>query len=289
VPLNWRGRADAAPWVERLPRLVAECVEQWSLRLGPMYPAANIAYVAEATLSDGSPAVLKIDFPDVFDACEAEALLPWDGRGAVRLLAHDPERRALLIERCVPGTELWELGEDEASEHIVSVLSRLWRPAPLEHEFGLLAEEAARWAEELPVDWEAHGRPFERELLDAAVGALLEYGPAQGEQVVLHQDLHGGNVLEAQREPWLAIDPKPLVGEREFDTCAVLRDRRSRLRRDPAPLRRVRRRLDRFSAELGLDRERMRGWAVAHTLAWGFSGTRLYADHVAVARLILHG
>src|SRR5207247_10770049 len=141
----------------------------------------------------------------------------------------------------------------------------LWRPAPLEHEFGLLAEEAELWAEELTTSWKAQGGPFERELLDAAVGALREFGPAQGEQVVLHQDLHGGNVLEAQREPWLAIDPKPLVGEREFDTCAVLRDRRSRLRRDPAPLRRVRTRLDRFPSELGLDRQAIRGRAVAPT------------------------
>jgi streptomycin 6-kinase len=85
---------------------------------------------------------------------------------------------------------------------------------------------------------------------------------------VLHQDFHGGNVLRAEREPWLAIDPKPLVGEREFDTASLLRDRRAELVDDPKPQDRIRRRLDQLSADLELDRERMRGWGVAHALAW---------------------
>ena len=109
-------------------------------------------------------------------------------------------------------------------------------------------------------------------MLGEAVAFLREAGPAQGEQVVLHQDLHGGNVLQAQREPWLAIDPKPLVGEREFDTASFLRDRRWELRNDADAGARVRRRLDLLAAELGLDRDRMRGWGVAHALAWGMSG-----------------
>ncbi|MGH3059485.1 MAG: aminoglycoside phosphotransferase family protein [Gaiellaceae bacterium] len=77
-----------------------------------------------------------------------------------------------------------------------------------------------------------------------------------------------GNVLQAAREPWLAIDPKPLVGEREFDTASLLRDRRPELLGDPGAAARVRRRLDQLAAELDLDRERMRGWGLAHALAW---------------------
>jgi streptomycin 6-kinase len=110
--------------------------------------------------------------------------------------------------------------------------------------------------------------PYERALVDEAVAFLLGPGQDQGEPVVLHQDFHGGNVLRAAREPWLAIDPKPLVGEREFDTASLLRDRRWELRADPHPERRIRRRLDQLASELGLDRERMRGWGIAHALAW---------------------
>jgi streptomycin 6-kinase len=108
----------------------------------------------------------------------------------------------------------------------------------------------------------------------------------QGECVVLHQDFHGGNVLQTQRQAWLAIDPKPLVGEREFDTASLLRDRRVELLADAAPSRRLRRRLDLLSGELGLDRERMRGWAIAHALAWGLTGLVVHEDQVACATLL---
>src|SRR5438045_3787982 len=119
-------------------------------------------------------------------------------------------------------------------------------------------DEAAHCAETLPAQWKARGRPFERDLLDASVAAYRELGSDQEEAVVCHQDFHGGNVLRATREEWLAIDPKPLVGERAFDTAWLLRDRRASVVADARPSRRLRRRLDLLSAELELDRERMR-------------------------------
>jgi streptomycin 6-kinase len=192
-----------------------------------------------------------------------------------------PRRRALLVERCEPGTRLWELGDEEEATGIAAgLLRRLWRPVERGHGLRLLADEAARWAEELPRRCEGLEPPYERRLLDEAVAFLREAGSNQGSQVVCHQDFHGGNLLRADREPWLAIDPKPLVGEREFDTASLLRDRRWELRNDPGAAARVRRRLDRLSADLGLDRDRMRGWGIAHALAWG-SGED---DMVACAR-----
>src|SRR5207249_5484062 len=101
-------------------------------------------------------------------------------------------------------------------------------------------------------------------LMERAVGAVQELVPTQAELVVVHQDFHGGNVLRAEREPWLAIDPKPLVGERAFDVASLLRDRREELTLDPAPDRRIRRRLDQLTAELSVDRERLRGWGIGH-------------------------
>ena len=139
---------------------------------------------------------------------------------------------------------------------------------PAGHRFRIVADLAAAWADELPLAWERDGRPYERALLDEAVAFLRESGPSQGELVVAHQDFHSGNVLRAVREPWLAIDPKPVVGEREFDTASLLRDRRWELRADPDPGMRIRRRLDQLAAELDLDRDRMRGWGIAHALAW---------------------
>ena len=264
----WRGEPGGAAWLERLPRLVDECAELWSLRIGEPFEA-HVSYVAPAELPDGRRAVLKVNLPEPESEREPDALLHWDGDGAVRLLAHDPGRRALLVERCEPGTQLWQVvDEEEANRAAAAVLRRLWRPPPAEHAFRLLVDLAAQWTEELPARWERLGRPFERPLLEEAVGFLREAGPSQGRPVVLHQDLPGGNVLRAARHPWLAIDPKPLVGEREFDTASLLRDRRPELLADPGAAARVRRRLDQLAAELGLDRERMRGWGVAHALAW---------------------
>ena len=259
----WRSEPGGAEWLDRLPVLVAECAASWSLRIGEPYSGSNVSWVAPVELPDGVPAVLKLNFPEPESEREAEALACWAGEGAVRLLAEDEERRALLVERCVPGSRLWdEPGEDDAMRVAAGILRRLWRPPPDGHRFRLLGDLAAAWARELA---EA---PYERPLVDEAVSFLREAGLAQGEGVVLHQDFHGGNVLRATREPWLAIDPKPLVGEREFDTASLLRDRRPELQADPHPEARIRRRLDFLAAELDLDRERLRGWGIAHALAW---------------------
>jgi streptomycin 6-kinase len=282
----WRAEPGGSEWLERLPRLVSECAEHWSLELGPPVEPAHISLVVPARLPGGADAVLKVNFPEPESEHEPDALARWDGVGAVHLLARDDERRALLVERCLPGSALWNVPEDEAIGIAAAVLRRLWRP-PGEHSpFRLLADAATAWSLELPERWEGLGRPFERELLDEAVDFLGYAGQTQGELVLVHQDFHGGNVLRASREPWLAIDPKPLVGEREFDTASLLRDRRAELLSDPGRQDRIQRRLDRLRDELGLDRERMRGWAIAHTLAWAFAGDRILDEHVECARLL---
>jgi streptomycin 6-kinase len=230
---------------------------------------------------DGEDAVLKIQTPHRESEHEAAALDLWAGKGAVRLLAHDEGRHALLLERCVPGTPLSEVGQDAALDVFVDLLPRLWRPAGAP--FRPVAEEAAWWLESLPASWERFGRPFERRLMDAALDALRELPPTQGEQVLLHQDLHGDNVLAAQREPWLAIDPKPLAGEREFGLAPIVRSfELGDSRRD------VLHRLDRLSSEFGLDRERARGWAIGQTLAWSFD-SEYHATHIETVRWLLEG
>jgi streptomycin 6-kinase len=286
----WRQRADGAAWLERLPRLVAECAERWELRVSPAYPDSHVSFVAPVERADGVRAVLKVYFPDIWEnEQEGDALAHWDGRGAVRLLERDRERRTLLIERCDPGTPLWTIAdEDEVNGIAVGVLRRLWRPALGEHPFRLLADDAGEWAETFPHAWERLGRPFERTLVDTAVSAVRELAPTQGDAVVLHQDFHSGNVLRAEREPWLAIDPQPLVGEREYDAASLLRDRIDVLVANPNPERRLRRRLDVLAAELDLDRDRIRRWGVVHALAWGVSAAaqKLEPDMVACARLL---
>jgi streptomycin 6-kinase len=258
---------------------VTQCCEQWALRLGDPYEAGAAGYAVRAEQPDGTPAVLKLIYPHRESEHEAAALEHWDGDGAVRLLAYDAARWAILIERCEPGTRLFEAGADVALDVMVRLLPRLWKPAG--PPFRSLADEAAWWVSFLPELWERTGRPFERRLLDAALDALTTLPASQGEQVLLHQDLHAENVLAAQREPWLAIDPKPLVGEREFGLAPLVRAfELGNRRRD------VLHRLDRLSSELGLDRERVRGWTIGQTLAWSFE-SRWLEDHLRTARWLL--
>ncbi|SCE75430.1 streptomycin 6-kinase [Micromonospora haikouensis] len=288
--LSWLRRTPfGRAWLAALPGRLADCVEQWGLRLtGPPFPYAFASLARPVELPDGTRAVLKLQLPDADSVHEATALACWAGDGAARLLAHDPGRRALLVERCDPGTQLHAVGRDgapqvtldEALDVVAGLLPRLWRPVGTP--FTPLAEEAAGWSEQLPVRWERLGRPFERRLLDAALGRLAELVDTQGEQVLVNQDLHAGNILRATREPWLVIDPKPLAGEREFGVVAIVRGQE--LGHSPAA---VRRRLDKLTGELGLDRERVLGWAIGHTLAWSMTDDVVFTEHAEIVRWLL--
>ncbi|MEU7842587.1 aminoglycoside phosphotransferase family protein [Micromonospora sp. NPDC049114] len=281
--LGWiRGSAVGRDWLAALPTLLAECAEQWTLRLGPPFPYAYASLALPADLPDGTAAVLKLQFPTEDSRHEAPALAHWDGDGAVRLLAHDPDRHALLVERCQPGTPLYELPLDRALDAAIDVLPRLWRPAGTP--FTPLAEEAAGWLDRIPRSWERTGRPYEWRLLDAACALLVDLASSQGEQVLVNQDLHAGNVLAADREPWLVIDPKPLSGEREFSVVPLVRGQE--LGHSPAA---VRHRLDRLSTDLGLDAERVRGWTIGHTMAWSIDGDVVFPHQIEVVRWLLDG
>jgi streptomycin 6-kinase len=261
--------------------VIEECAERWQLELGgERFMGATESVVVAATLPDGRPAILKVQTLHRESEHEADALAFWNGDGAVRLLERDDGRHALLIERCMPGTPLSELEPDSALDVMTGLLPRLGKPAG--KPFRQLEEEAAWWTSYLPEAWEAAGRPFEKIILDAALDALRDLPPSQGEHVLLHQDLHAGNVLRAEREPWLVIDPKPLLGEREFGIAPLVRGREL-----GSGSEQVRYRLDRLTSELGLDRDRARLWTLAQTVAWTFDDGKALEDHVEVARALV--
>jgi streptomycin 6-kinase len=276
--LAWWGETPAgAARLERLPELVAECAAQWDLAVGEPYDA-HIALVLRAQRADGTPAVLKLNLPDAENEHEASALEAWPEGAAVRVLEHDSERAALLLERAHPGAPLWVLPEDEALDVLVALLPRLWSLGDPGAPFRRLVDVASRWAAALEERWE-RTRAIERELLDEAVGAFRELAPSQGRLVLASEDFHGGNVLSSERG-WLAIDPKPIVADREFSLVSYVRDRR------PVTEEVVRRRLDRLSAELGLDRERLRRWSVAHAVWWGFDDAHIWPENLEAARVL---
>ena len=196
---------------------VQTAAERWSLALGDPYDQGVGGHTTRATLADGTPVVLKVVHPHRESEHEADALRAWDGDGAIRLLAQDGD--ALLLERCEPGTPLSAAGQDAALDVLIELLPRLWRPAG--EPFHSLADEAAWWFPKLP----------RTKLGDAARESIESLAGTQGEQVLLHQDLHGDNVLAAEREPWLVDRPeaargragvrsradRPLVGARRVE------------------------------------------------------------------------
>lgn len=281
--LDWMRRSpEGVAWLESLPVLVQECSRRWDLVLGTPYQSGWASLTLPAERPDGTRAVLKIQYVDRESDHEADALRILDGEGAVRLLEHDPGRRALLLERCEPGTPVHEeLPFDQALDVIIGLLPRQWREAgpPIR----TLAEEAEGWAQGLPDAWERGCPAEDRTLLVAALDALAELATTQGEQVLVNQDLQATNVLRAEREPWLVIDPKPLIGEREFGVAPVVRG--GELGEGPEA---TRHRLDRVCDELSLDRERVRKWTLAQTLAWSYheDGTFI-REQVEIAEWLL--
>lgn len=279
--LIWlQGEEGGPEWLASLPRLVEACVEKWDLELREPFPYACVSLVFPCTTPDGSDAVLKMQFPYCESEQEATALDLWDGDGAVHLLSRDQERNALLLERCIPGTGL-QVDQDLALDVYIGLLPRLWKPAG--PPFQPLTAEATRWVTTIPKNWERTGRNLDRRLVDAAVDVLPGLAESQGAQVLLNQDLHGGNVLRAEREEWLVIDPKPLVGEREFSVASIVRAfDYGREKRD------MQHRFDRLTDELGLDRDRARMWAFAQTVALTFDA-REEAYYTNVANWLLDG
>jgi streptomycin 6-kinase len=276
--LNWLEKSEQGrAWLCDLPSRVARCVERWGLRLEAPYPQSLVSIVFAAVLRDGSPAVLKIQWPHPESEHEHEALQLWNGNGAVRLLAYDAKEHALLLERCEPGDHLSTVGVEQALEVFAEMLPQLWVPAG--RPFRSLAEECAEWRKRLPAEWELARHPFERALLDAALEAIDRLSSIQSAQLLLHQDLHRDNVLRARRKPWLAIDPKPLAGEKEFSLAPIVRSYEFGHSRVD-----VLHRLDRLSTALRLDRERCRLWTLVQTLAWAFDGALVSDRHVETAR-----
>ncbi len=226
--------------LESLASLAAEVARGWNVELGPPFAGSRHSYVAQA---DG--AVLKLRPADDDESLEeADALELWNGDGAVRLLRHDRGRNALLVERAVPGSDLGGLPEDEATAIAVDVAWRLWRPAAAP--FRWIGDHVPGWLDEADVE--------NREL--AALARTLYASLDVGRDTLVHGDFHHHNLL-LHGGRWVAIDPKPMLGEPEFDVYSFLRNPLSyRMRLDVTESR-----LAAFAAA-GLDEGRMRAWAV---------------------------
>ena len=234
-----RGTPEGCTWLELLPHTIRELQDKWSLSLGAPFDGSDVscAWVAPAVRSDGTRGVLKLGMPHMEAVHELQALHFWHGDAAVRLLEEDAELNAMLLERCEPGTPLRELPEPEQDVVLAGLLRRLWRTPAIPHPFRPLSAMAAHWADETLV---AAARWPDAGLVQEGLRLLAELPRPSSDDVLLATDLHAGNVLRAQREPWLVIDPKPFVGDRAYDATQHLFNCKKRVLSDPdATIRRL--------------------------------------------------
>jgi len=284
VPVGRRGRQNAAvdalpmpellvtsmerfphegrrAWFAQLPVIVRDVAERWELRLGaPYQPGGMCSWVAPAEDAQGRPLVLKVGWAHPEAAHEADGLRRWAGNGAV--LVHDnhafDSTSALLLERCEPGTLLSaSRPEDEQDVVVAGLLRRLWQ-APTEGPFQPLQTMCADWADEFEEKLAATpDYALDPGLTRDAMRLFRELPASADRAVLLCTDLHSENILAAQREPWLVIDPKPYVGDPTYDVLQHMYNCQDRMERDPIGL------VRRFADLLELDPQRLRLWLFA--------------------------
>jgi streptomycin 6-kinase len=274
-------------WLAGLPGLASRMLDHWQLTLDGRPMSGMASLVLPVIQPSGGPAALKLQPVDWEHEGEPVGLRIWDGDGIVRLLDHDPRTGAMLLERLHSDRPLSTVEDDrEATRILAELLARLVTvPAPpdIRH----LRDIAARMVADTP---SAAGK-----LADSAEGELVTRWAAVVAEVVdepgdrlLHWDLHYDNVLAADREPWLAIDPKPLAGDPGFDIMPALHNRWDDIAATGDVDRAVRYRFDLMTATLGLDRQRAAAWTVARALQnslWDIEDgeTELSAIQVAIA------
>ena len=263
------GLQSLAPdFVPNTPAGLSRCVQRWGITLeepyADVYPG-NLVY--RCALRDGTPAVIKTE-PDRLADDEflpgLDALLLYRGRGMVRVLEAARDDRVVLMERVVPGETLWHGPIDDALEAIASVMTKLRAVPPKGHSFPDVRSHHRAW----PNHRRLYGGtgPIDADLFEIGERVFIELCDSSAAPVVLHGDLHYGNVLSSDREGWLAIDPKGVVGEPSYEVGDLFRNRVDELDESSDPVRAMRRRVETVADLTGFDRERIRGWALAQAV-----------------------
>jgi streptomycin 6-kinase len=266
IQVSFPGAAD---WLARLPSLLEQASRRWDLTLGQPF-LLSYNYVCAARRKDGSPAVLKVGVPNRELSSEINTLRLYDGQGACRLLEADAGQGMLLLERLFPGTMLVKMEDDDQATQIAAdVMKRFHRPAPLQEGFLSLRG----WFDELkklrPLFGGGTG-PFPEKSFQLAEGLIRDLFAEAAAPVLLHGDFHHYNILSADGG-WRIIDPKGVIGPAEYEVGPLLInpfDREPRTQMDA--IRRTQRRIAILSERLGFERERLRAWAICHSVLSAF-------------------
>lgn len=257
----------AGAWLDGLPSRVAELERRWELTVGRACAGGTEAYVAEATLRDGTAAVLKLSIPrpDGATRHEATALRLANGEGCARLLREDVSRDALLLERLGPSMSGFGLPLALRQELLCAAAQRMWRPAP---DCGLpTGAEKGRWLVDfITATWDELGRPCSERAVDGALACARRRIAAHDDEraVLVHGDVHQWNALRADAGGFKLVDPDGLLAEPEYDLGILMReDPEDLLTRDP------RERAAWLADRTGLDATAIREWGAVERVSTG--------------------
>jgi len=263
---------ETTNWLTALPGLVEELLSRWNCEPDGAVMHGQVAIVVPVKHSEHGSCVLKVSFPHPRNVHEPDAYGAWSGRGAVMLHERDDERFALLLERASTSTLLDETTDsDQAFRAAGSLSRRLAITAPP----GMppLADEAENWETEMRADAVLAPHHLSRRAIDAALATVRDLGRVQP-NLMVHGDFHATNILRADREPWLAIDPKGYAGDPAYDVRMVVAWRPLRSLRASELRTALHRGLDIFAEAAGLDPLRVRRWAQFQAVKAALGGRR---------------
>ncbi len=253
-------------WLNDLPEIIAEISQKWSLKIEKHFSNLSYNYVAPCVYKGGIEAVLKISLPEtrpeIFN--EANFLQISNGEGAVKLLDFDKKHRAMLLEKLSPGKHLKEIfygDETQAVKVAVDVMRKLQCRLSANSEFRRLED----WFKGFD---RAKNTNFPHEYVRKAQEFFYQLNSSQN--YLIHGDLHHENILSATREPFLAIDPKGIVGDIGYDIGVFLNNHLWWLASEPNLQEKLNDAVRQFSASFTIEPEDLRKWAYAQMVlsAW---------------------
>ncbi|MFI5697908.1 aminoglycoside phosphotransferase family protein [Kribbella sp. NPDC051586] len=259
-----REGAAGEAWLAELPGIIGDLLTQWDCE-----PDGAAAHGQVGVVVPVRDAVLKVSFPHPGNVHEPDAFEAWGGEGAVKLYERDDARYAMLLERAHPTTLV------EHDEDVVVIAGELHRRLRIPAPDGLprMSEQADAWAEELRKDAAELDHPLPPYVVDAALAVVDELGRDQPE-ILIHGDFHPRNILRAEREPWLAVDPKGYVGDPAYDATTLLRTRAAHQLGADDLISLLNHELELFAETAELDPERIRRWAHLNMVQSAFWGRR---------------
>jgi len=257
-------------WLEQLPFFLEKCEKKLNIKIEKPFPNLSYNYVVSVILPNGEPAVFKCGIPNKELISEIAALNYFAGNGMARLIVANAEEGWLLLEKVVPGNSLSELNdEDEATIIFANLVQKLKMPIVDDKDFSTI-DSWLSGLKRLKKQFPKGNELFSAKIINSSYEISQRLLQSIGEKTLLHGDLHHDNILSNGCDSWLAIDPKGIIGETEYEAGAFMKNPISKLITTSNLKKLFLRRTDIIAEITGFDRERILGWSfvVAVLSAW---------------------